>query len=265
MKETCWKLVGADCFILYQSAHKSQKAFLALGMLYAFLSTVTFISFFGLFFGVFDGLILSLVGAFIFTFIVSNLYRLVIITLEPSTLPVVKIHKTKFWAYLVRVSIVILLATFISKVIETMLFGHWVDGLVEAEMSRVKTSENINQFDESSHFVEHLIKLNIHYPLINILTLFIVGLYILPIVIKHRLKKGNEYYQIKRIIDKQIVENEYQQMLKVKEKLLSNVCFKNDRIYTYIPIYEDEPFNTLKIDRERIPSKSHSDFLNLFD
>lgn len=265
MKEICWKLVGADCIILYQSARKSQIAFLTLGMLYAFLSTITFISFFGLFFGVFDGLILSLVGAFIFTFIVSNLYRLVIITLEPSTLPVAKEYKTKFWAYLVRVSIVILLATFIAKVIETMLFGHWVDGIVEEKISHINRTGRINQYRESALFVEHLKQLNIHYPLINLMTVFIVTLYVIPVVIKHRLKKRNQYYQIKRIIDKQIVEEEYQKMLKVKAERLNDVSMKNNRPYRYEPKYKDEPFNIHVINRKKIASKNHDDFLTLFD
>lgn len=265
MKEICWKLVGADCIILYQSARKSQIAFLTLGILYAFLSTITFISFFGLFFGVFDGLILSLVGAFIFTFIVSNLYRLVIITLEPSTLPVAKEHKTKFWAYLVRVSIVVLLATFIAKVIETMLFGHWVDGIVEEKISHINRTGRINQYRESALFVEHLKQLNIHYPLINLMTVFIVTLYVIPVVIKHRLKKRNQYYQTKRLIDKQLVKAEYRKMLQVKEELLKPVCAANYRPYQYVKKYADEPFNIRNINTKVEPDKNHNDFLSEFD
>lgn len=265
MKEICWKLVGADCIILYQSARKSQIAFLTLGMLYAFLSTITFISFFGLFFGIFDGLILSLVGAFIFTFIISNLYRLVLITLEPSPLPVVQEHKTKFWAYFVRVSIVILLAAFIAKVIETMLFGHWVDDIVKEEIERTAESTNRIPVGKSKYFVISIKHLNIHYPQINILTFFIVSLYIIPVIIKHRLKKRNQYYQIKRKIDKQIVEEEYQKMLKVKAERLKDVSMKNNRAYRYIPKYKDEPFNIHGIDKKQTASKNHDDFLTLFD
>jgi hypothetical protein len=265
MKEIFWKLVGADCFILSQSARESQKVFLALGMLYAFLSTITFISFFGLFLGVFQGLILSLVGASVFSFIISNLYRLVIITLEPSTLPLAKEHKAKFWAYFVRVGIVILLAMFISKVIETMLFGHWVDNLVEEKMRRDAGTGSFNQIDQSKFFVEHMKYLNLHYPQINLLTLFVVSLYGIPVIIKHRLKKEKQYYDLKRKIDKRIVEEEYQKMLSVKADLLENICFDNKRPYRYQKKYEDEPFNTLKIEKEQANNKSQNDFLTLFD
>lgn len=265
MKEICWKLVGADCFILSQSGNKSQKIFLTLGILYALLSVITFISVSGLFLGIFDFLFLSILGAFIFTFIISNLYRLVLITLEPTTLPIATENKTKFWAYLVRVTVVILLATFVSKVIETMLFGHWVDNLVEEEMRRVVGQGNFKQFDQSSHFVEHLIKLNIHFPQINALTLFIVSLYVIPVVIKHRLKKEKQYYDLKRKIDKRIVVEEYQKMLSVKTNLLKNVCLKNNRPYKYHQIYKDEPFNTLLIKKEETNNKSQNDFLTLFD
>ena len=265
MKEACWKLVGADCFILRQSARKSQIAFLTLGLLYAFLATVTFISFFGLFVGVLQGVFIPLIGAFIFTFIISNLYRLVIITLEPSTLPVAKEHKVKFWAYFVRLSIVVLLAVFISKVIETMLFGHWVDGIVEEKISHINRSGRIIQYRESALFVEHLKQLNIHYPLINLMTVFIVTLYVIPVVIKHRLKKRNQYYQTKRLIDKQLVEVEYRKMLQVKEELLKPVCAANYRPYQYVKKYKDEPFNIRKINTKLEPDKNHNDFLSQFD
>lgn len=265
MKDFFWRLVGADCYILSRSSYKSQKAFLMLGMLYAFLTTLTFISFFGLFLGVFKGYILSFFGAAIFTFIISNMYRLVIISLEPSTLPVLIEYKTKFWAYLIRTVIVILLAAFISKVIETMFFGHWVDEIIEAETRKNVGELNVKLFDKSTYFVRHIIKLNIHYPLINILTFIIISLYILPIIIKHKLKRGNQYYQLKRIIDTKIVIDEYKRMLKVKKDVLSEVCMSNGRLYNYTPKYHDEPFNTKKIKKEKENGMNHDDFLKLFD
>lgn len=265
MREFCWKLVGADCFILSQSARESQKAFFVLGMLYAFLATLTFISFFGLFLGIFDGFFMSLFGATVFSFIISNLYRLVIITLEPSTLPVAKEHKVKFLAYFVRVSIVIILAIFISKVLETMLFGHLAGANMEAEILRPVGNLNFNQFDNSRHFMEHLIKLNLDYPQINVITFIIVCLYVAPVIIKHRLKKGNQYYQMKRKIDKHIVQEEYQKMLQTRADLLQDVCLKNNRPYHYQAKYEDEPFNIHKIKRKQSESKDQSDFLTLFD
>lgn len=280
MQEFFWKMVGGDPFILHRSGKQSKYWFSVLGVLFCILTLLTFASFVGLFYGVLSSMTTTLIGAIVLTFILKNLYRLVLISLEPSTLPVAKEHDKKPWAYIVRVSVVVLIAGFVSKCMETILFGHWVDDVVVGDIQSYFGLVNINKFEESKYFILHMKKLNVHYPLINIFTASMVGLYIIPIIIKHRLKKRNQYYQIRRQIDKQIVEQHHQVFQGIYIRLMENlyrnrsevdkVLLKKDfdpkskrYVYTYSPRHSDEPFNTRPIKRN-VQLATTKDFLDNF-
>jgi hypothetical protein len=281
MRELFWRLIGGDPRILINSGKESQKWFFIIGVLYASLSIFTFTAFLGLFYGVLDSFMQALFGALILTFILQNMYRLILITLEPNTLPVVKEYKVKFWAYFVRLTVVFLIAVFVSKCIETMAFGHLVDDKVVEGLRGTIAGTNINQFDKSSYFVQHIIELNKHFPIVNGITLIFVFLYLVPVVIKHRLKKRKEYFNVKKKIDTHLVLSHYndfrsyyttlmKRLYKTKEKLyleslmniehrskdssksefftIQNELYAGKKFnYEYRPKYYDEPFNTKKI------------------
>lgn len=280
MIEFFWKIVGGDPFILNRSGKQSKNWFLILGILFCILVILTFSAFFGLFYGVLANILSALIGALILTFILKNLYRLVIISLEPSTLPVIKEHKKKPWAYFIRITIVVLIGAFVAKCIETMLFGHWVDNKVIGDLTQYFGPITISKFEESSYFILHMKELNIHYPFINLLTLMIVSFYVIPIIIKHRLKRRNEYYQIRRAIDKKIVEENYIEFKSLYTRVLQNIYARRreeDKLYLrelfnskspkysyrYLQRYHDEPFNTKPI-QKNFSFKTTSEFLDNF-
>lgn len=281
MQDFIWKMVGGDPFILHRSGKQSKYLFSALGVLFGILVLITFASFLGLFYGVFSSITPAFIGALVLTFVLKNLYRLVLISLEPSTLPVSKESKNKPWAYFVRFVVVFLIAVFVSKCMETMLFGYWVDDIiVEGDLQSYFGIVYFNKFEGSQYFIRHMKELNIHYPLINIFTLNMVGLYIIPIIIKHRLKKRNEYYQLRRQIDKKMVEEHHQVFLGIYTQLMENLYrnryevdkrllkkdfdLKSNRyVYKYAPRYSDEPFNTKPINRN-VQLATTKDFLDNF-
>ena len=273
-----WKLIGGDPEILSKSGKKSKRMFYSLGLLFSILSIITFFGFFSLLLGVFDRVIESILGGIMITFIIQNMYRLILITLEPNTLPVIKSYTYKFWAYFVRITVVILISIFVSKCIETLLLGHLVDDIVQKDISQIA---GINQFDKSSYFVKHMIVLNKNYPWVNAITFVFVLAYLLPILLKHKLKKADEYFDIKKQIDLQIVVAEYKKFRSIYAKLMSHLYAEKTHIskkynksqkkaessvyvYSYIPRYYDEPFNTQPI-KEFKTYKNTKDFTDQFE
>lgn len=262
--EFFWRLVGGDPFILRRSGEQSKYWFFVLGILFFVLTIITFSAFLGLFYGVIGSFMTALIGTIIFTFILKNLYRLVLISLEPNTLPVSQDAKNKPWAYFVRITIVFLIGAFVSKCIETMLFGHWVDDIIEGDLQKFFGGVAVTKFQESKYFILHMKELNLNYPWINIVTLLTVALYIVPIMIKHRLKKRNEYYQIRKVIDKRLVEERFSEFKSLYIRNMQNIYvqkFELDKrllkedfdsqnamyVYKYHQRYIDEPFNTQPI------------------
>jgi len=250
-------------------------------VLFCILVILTFTSFLGLFYGVFSSIMTAFIGSIILTFILKNLYRLVLISLEPSILPVARERNRKPWAYIVRITVVVLMAAFVSKCMETILFGHWVDDIVEGDLQSYFGVVNFNKFEGSEYFILHMKELNIHYPLINIFTVNMVGLYIIPIIIKHRLKKRNEYYQLRRQFDKQLVEQHYQMFLAIFTRLMESLYRNRYEVdqkvvlkkefdpkskryaYQYKPRYSDEPFNTRHVKKD-VKLATTKEFLDNF-
>lgn len=278
MKLFFWKLIGGDPEILLKSGKKSKRMFYSLGVLYSILSFITFFGFFSLLLGVFDRVTESILGGIMITFVIQNMYRLILITLEPNTLPTIKSYTYKFWAYFIRITVVVLISIFVSKCIETLFLGHLVDDVVQKDISQIA---GINQFDKSSYFVKHMIELNKIFPWVNIITFLFVIAYLLPIILKHKLKNNDEYFDIKKQIDKQIVVSEYTKFRFIYAKLMNHVYVEKNNAnkrfnknrnmeesmvynYYYKPNYYDEPFNTKQI-KEYKKYKNTQDFINQFE
>lgn len=262
-KEFLWRVVGGDPFILHRSGRQSRRSFGVLGLSFLILVVFTFVAFFALFRGIFDSFFQALLGGVILTFILKNIYRLTLLTLEPSTLPVSREKKAP-WAYIVRVIVVILIAVFVSKCIETLLFGHLVDPEVQSEMSRYANGKTIELKDTSSYFVMHMILLNQTYPFVNLFTLMMAVFYIAPVILKHRLKKDDEYYSRRREIDKATVLHKYSEFHNFYSEKMQRLYFINEKgKYQYTPRFEDEPFNNIPLKDTRT-FRSTKEFIDNF-
>lgn len=266
--EFFWKLAGADPNILKDSGEQSQKRFLLIGILYIIINLIIFVSFFGLFYGVFDTFFVGLFGALLMTFVIGNIYRLTLVSLEPQTLPVKKELGSMIASMGVRYTVVCLFAIFISKSLETTFLGFLVNGEVEQHIAAI-SSKGTSKFvyQESSLFLEHMILLNEHHPWVWTITVSVVLFFIMPVFLRASLRKKKEYYSIKRIIDKAIVEDNYFGVKKYLNSLYSNMYKAyNDKSFDFRhheEHYLDPPFNTKLKSKESKIHGTMSDFANL--
>jgi hypothetical protein len=264
MRRFFWKMAGADCSILEKSGSESQYRFLTIGMLYILVIGLMFTAFCGLFWKVFGLFWIAASCSLVVTFLIGSIYRLNMLSLEPYTLRDQDELKTKILTHVIRYFSVTLFAFFTAKCLETLLFGSLADADVLHEMEQRLGSVG------GTLFVEHMIQLNLHHPWVWGLTALILWLFLLPIVLKFRLKKRKEYFSIKKNAEIRMVLTNHEQF---KEELtrLHKMAYEK-----YVPIkdvsrpkyteheskYSDEPFNTQRISEE-ISYQTTEDFVNL--
>jgi hypothetical protein len=292
MKRTLWKLAGADCQILERSGTESQRSFYVIGILYAIVIALTFIGFFGLFWGLFRSnnetqaddfgshLLSALIGSSIISFLVSNIYFLNMMSLEPKTLPVREDTSSKIITNFIRVGFITMFAFFVSKNIEMEIFNLF-------------NAFGLFTFDSHFGYMDDLMRMNKENPMIWLITVLIIGLFLFPIVLRKRLEKAHEYYLHRRIIEKDLVLSEHRQFLLLKEEILKahyaqymavvkdkfHGKFDLSRLDTDVELqhhynflksrtfrphaskFSDEPFNTKLKKKESLNVKDSQDFL----
>jgi hypothetical protein len=291
MKRTLWKLAGADCQILEQSGAESQRSFYVIGILYAIVIALTFIGFFGLFWGLFRSnnetqaddfgahLLSALIGSLVLCFLVSNIYILNMLSLEPN--PLKNATTSNISSNIVRGAFVFMFAFFVSKNIEMIIFN-----LLDAI--------GIIRLNSRLGYMNDLMRMNKENPMIWFLTICIIALFFVPIILRYRLeKKANEYYLHRRIVEKDLILSEYKQFLVLKEEILKrhyaqyqvvlaehfhwkfdpsivnkdielqhHYHFLSSRTYRpHVSKFSNEPFNTKLKKKESLNIKDSQEFL----
>lgn len=251
MQYFLWRIVGADVEILLNSGDDSKESFTRIGRLYLIVNCITYLSLFGLFFGIFENLIISILSSIVFGFLITNIYLLNLISLEPRSLPVSIEIGSVVLANVIRYTTIFLFAIFISKSFEILLFGFF-------------NSRSFQNYDGSKGFVFQLFQLNNDNPALWILTAIIVSLFIYPIYLRHRLQRTNEYYSIKQKKEIKLVRQEYLKFKEYHFRFMSNVYLKKKSKYVEPKLkFIDPPFNTKRVDKDG-GFKSIDDFLNDF-
>ncbi len=259
MKYFLWKIAGGDCELLNKSGRESQFSYSVIGILFLLVNFVTYLAFFGLFWGVFHNPVFAVLGSLVLGFLITNIYRLNLLSLEPNTLPVIQTAGSIVGANLVRFITVILFAFFISKCLETTMFGYLVDDEITQRFK-------ISRFEGSRMYIQHMLALNKSCPEIWFFTLVNMCLFLSPVYLKYRLNKGREYFLYKRIRDKELVKNEFAFFTNLKDDIYAQLYAKKDGNYLYVPPqspYSDAPFNSIRRSSPEIKLKSTSDFVNL--
>jgi hypothetical protein len=267
MKYFIWRMAGADCELLERSGKDSQYSFFVIGVLYLFVIGLTFLGFFGLFWGVFrckvteDGILQSveypfftaLIGGLVLGFLVSNIYRLNLMSLEPNTLPVKKEDASLILTHILRYTTILLFAFFVSK-------------NIEMEIVNIMESAGIFYYKVHERYMDHMVRMNKEQPWLWIIT-FVIGLvFLLPVFLRQRLNKTFEYYSLKERRDIRLVLEQYEEFLKIKNQILNDHYLKYralgvEKKYSYKKLYKDEPFNTKRIEIER-ELGTNEDFLD---
>jgi hypothetical protein len=249
MQHFLCKMAGADCAILEKSGEESQRRFQLIGWLFVIVVGCMLFAFFGLFWKVFDSFAVALFAALVVTFLVSSIYRLNMLSLEPPTLRDQDELKTKLVTHFIRYFSITLFAFFTAKCMEGLLFGDLADPDI------VRMSDQFG-LARGNLFVEHVIQLSIHHPWVWLFTAGIVLLFLLPVVLKFRLRQRKEYFSLKKAIEIRMVLTNHDACKSILEKLhrRAYAAYRPGKRLPEAPTYKkherkysDEPFNTKKI------------------
>lgn len=279
MKRFIWKIAGADLQILVKSGSESQNNFLIVGMFYLLVNACVFYGFFGLFNSIFSSFYLGLIIGFVLTFLISNIYRINMMSLDPPSLPIPRSKGSVRAAVIIRYAMISMFAIFVSKLVETNLLYQTVDAVVHNEV--VSKYQNETGIVESELYFMHLKLIMKENPLLWLLTLLVLYIFIYPVYLKRKLFGNQEYFRIKYRIDKNLVEDDYAvamdelDSLHVKTYLKYPALKQNELIGKFISNdyllkkysiqenkYQDPPFNTRLVKKEN-DLKSHNDFISL--
>lgn len=235
MREYFWKLSGADYIVINQCETLIQKRFFNVGLLVFLNGIVCFFS--GLYaFSCFSNIILSILISLFFTWMVSNIYVVLLTTLTKNLLP----HKKEKIALLISTSIRVVFLVFIgiiiSKPLEVAFLSFFEDTFVHSNFA-----------SNLKHYNNWLI------------TIIIVALYVLPAALKYYLVENNIYYIKKARYDKYIILEHYEEFKANYKRLMYE---KTGKIIEFKERFKDAPFNTKPITDNKT-YKSEEDFINL--
>lgn len=250
------------------SAPSSQRHFLLIGGTCACLIIVMLLSFTHAFNGLFGTSFISVIASFIMTCIICAIYWLNLISLEPHTLPYDKTQgRGSFRVSLgIRIFVIVLFGFFVAKLFETYLFGWLVDEQVlELEFGELVDLSHGELLGEPHYFYSRIELLNITYPWVWLITLAIIGMFLFPIRKKYELRRHQEYFNLKRVTEQELVKAEYRRFMVEYNLIFARFdaqlqAGSMDKIRYKARPYKDAPFNTRRL--PKFQAATHDDFIN---
>lgn len=195
------KLSGEDFAIIKQCSRDIQKYFIWIGtfvfiiLICCFLSAMYFIE------HLFHSKILDVGVGFVWGYIVTNMYVLLLYTITPALLPIKEKEKSeKFnlsFSLGLRIFIMSLLAIITAQPLCVFLLQHQSVGL--------------------AYDIKFLLA---HNPLSTVITGVVIAIFMLPIYLKYRLRNIGEFYKRKKDIKQKFVEDDYRELKQEYKKLL---------------------------------------------
>lgn len=110
----------------------------------------------------------------------------------------------------------------------------------------------------SNFYTQGIIILCTKYPQSWLCTLFIIGIFLAPALLKNFIPEKDEYYQLKKDIETRLVREEYSNF---KGRFNQIMQRNHHSEYTWVELYEDPPFNTLRKTEQRLV-KSEKELLD---
>ncbi|MBO6516518.1 MAG: DUF4407 domain-containing protein [Bacteroidia bacterium] len=289
LEKICVRLAGEDYEAYKQCAQGTRKNLLLIGALVVFIFVLTFLGIMEAFTEFFHSNLVGVVIGLFFAWIVSNMYLLLLYTLNRNVLVPEDRSVPSKVSFNIRLATVAFLGFMVSKPIEHFLFRSTIQEpieLIKAEkLLEIQTGieENYQHMllfvdqerkkkltakrDADLRDVEELIASNSYYiqglKLINgnssawALTGFIVLLYCLPIFWKRSIPIDSVYYKNKR--DKQVglVLNAYSEFKELYAKTMSR--FSKESL-TFTETHVDPPFNLIRY-HEELETQSEEEFI----
>ncbi len=254
-----WRFSGADPYLAHHSGDDSKVRFRMIGISFLFIIVITFLPMmFGLM-KIFDAYILPFFVAGFVTFLIVTIYRLNILSLEPNTLPYISGKGSLSAANIVRFSVIVMFGFLVSKQFEFLCFS-WLVSEESLSISNVQR----NYLDQTEYrYMAKMIVLNTQRStwFVWLITPVVLFLFLLPTRVKYKLRRNEkEYYRIKSIVDKRIVEEDYSRF-----KIAYKSCFANQKmpkVEFNDATYFDPPYNTKR--KKANSPKNQNDFFQSF-
>ncbi len=228
------------------------------------------------------GILLAVASAMFMTFVFGNIYLLTITTFSKNSLPLKTHVPSKLFSNVLRIAFISFFAVLISKPIEVLFLQgsdrlnvyvkeHKEDIVRRAEhnanllnqdtngdlLSKLKASvENGNYF----MYKLRVISTEGFYAPTWLISLLLVFVFLIPVVVKRKMKDSEDYFQMSKDIQMDIVERHYAEF---KERYNELMLDQTGRDHSFYETFEDPPFNTIKKTDPRT-FKKQQDFLSLF-
>lgn len=189
------KLSGEDFAIIQKCSKKIRIHFTWIGFFVLLILICCFISAFYFTEHLFHSEILDVLVGFIWGYIVTNMYVLLLYTITPTLLPTKSKNKKKLFvaqkfnfslSMIIRVVMMLLLAIVTAQPLSVMILNPETKELANA--------------------IKFLLANN---PFASVITLVLIFIFLFPIYMKYRIRKLDEFYKTKGEITKRFVEDDY--------------------------------------------------------
>lgn len=201
------KFSGEDYTIIQKCNKKIQLYFSLIGLLVLVILLCSFAS--ALYFteNLFHSVLADIGVGIVWGYIITNMYVLLLYTISPPLLPKrfrkKQSQKTGNFEWNVSMGIRILIVTLLAVIIAQPL-----------NVLILKANSTALTYD-----IKHLLALN---PLATLITLIVIGIFLLPIYLKYNIRKLGEFYEEKEKIEKRIIEDDYKDFKKEYRQILES-------------------------------------------
>lgn len=156
-----WILSGDDLSIIEKCSKKRQARFAIIGCFVFIIFVLCFVSSYFTFTMIFHNYILGVPASIFFSWMITNIYLLLLYTLTKNVLP----HKTRIGSHVfslvLRLGFISLLAVFISKPLEVLIFSNQIENEIDTykiEQIAKHTANTNTYFSNETHELQSLIK-----------------------------------------------------------------------------------------------------------
>jgi len=278
MTELLWKLSGSDYYIIQQCDSKTKDRFKKVGIFVLVLGTLCFFSGLITFYYLFKTIFVAFPFALFFSWMVSNIYLVLLGTLGKNPLPHIKNEKAAKVSLLIRIFFLFIMAIIISKPIESFILSPLLTETIQAKRIEILTNytTKLKKYYETdmvsinselakatklvykADFFIESIKESSKLPIAWLMTLISIFLFLLPAALKYFIAENDIYYIKKSKNDKSLIEESYIQF-KIDYK---NLIFKTTgKVIEFKERFKNPPYNTKPL----IDNKSFKEEKDLID
>lgn len=135
--EMLWKISGGDYFVIKVCDLNIQKKFAFVGGIVVLISILCFVSAYYTLSVIFNNFLLSIPIGLFFSWMITNIYIVLLTTLQKNLLPHNQTKGSKLFSLTIRIAFIVFIATLISKPIEVVFFKRDIRNEIEALKSKI--------------------------------------------------------------------------------------------------------------------------------